>query len=91
MVEPSVSRPRARLAEVGAVALLCGVFLFLAGSHAVSTSAVYDEPTHLASGYTQWRWNDYRLNPEHPPLVKRLATLPLLWLAPLPRELDLND
>ena len=33
----------------------------------------------LPAGYSYLHWDDYRLNPEHPPLVKKLAALPLLW------------
>jgi len=54
-------------------------------------SATYDEPAHLVAGYTYLRWGDYRLNPEHPPLVKKLAALPLLWLEPWPESFDIND
>lgn len=73
-----------RKAEVIAAVGLCLAYVFLAVIHAGSTSATFDEPTHLASGYSYWRWHDYRLNPEHPPLVKRLASLPLLAMDPFP-------
>ena len=33
---------------------------------------------HIFSGYMMWHSGDYGLNPEHPPLVKLVATLPLL-------------
>src|SRR6266446_2414302 len=47
----------------------------------------YDEATHLAAGYSYLTTGDYRLNPEHPPLSKLLAALPLLFLKPhLPVE-----
>jgi len=45
-------------------------------------SATSDEPIHLASGYSYWRTRDFRLNPEHPPLAKLIAALPLLLLKP---------
>lgn len=73
------------------VLILVGCFALLALSHACTTSAVYDEPPHIASGYAAWRWNDYRFNPEHPPLIKRIAALPLIPLAPLPEEFDPFD
>lgn len=38
-----------------------------------------DEGTHLASGYSYWKTQDFRLNREHPPLVKLIASLPLLF------------
>ncbi len=34
-----------------------------------------DEPYHIAAGASYLRWGDYRLNPEHPPLVKLVAGL----------------
>lgn len=40
-------------------------------------SAIVDEVAHIPAGYTYDKDHDYRLNPEHPPLVKSLAALPL--------------
>ena len=45
-------------------------------------SATSDEVAHLPAGYTYWTTRDFRLNPEHPPLAKLLAALPLLALKP---------
>jgi hypothetical protein len=50
-------------------------------------SQTYDEAVHLAAGYSYLTTGDYRLNPEHPPLSKMLAAVPLLFLKPhLPEE-----
>jgi 4-amino-4-deoxy-L-arabinose transferase-like glycosyltransferase len=50
-------------------------------------SLTWDEDDHMFAGYMMWKTGDYGLNPEHPPLVKLLATLPLLgekmWIPPL--------
>ena len=50
-------------------------------------SLTWDEDNHMFAGYMMWHTGDYGLNPEHPPLVKLLATLPLLgqnlWIPPL--------
>lgn len=50
-------------------------------------SLTWDEDDHMFAGYEMWKAGDYGLNPEHPPLVKLLATLPLLgekmWVPPL--------
>jgi hypothetical protein len=50
-------------------------------------SLTWDEDDHMFAGYMMWKTGDYGLNPEHPPLVKLLATLPLLgdklWLPPI--------
>ena len=44
-------------------------------------SQTWDEANHIFTGYRTWTNADYGLNPEHPPLLKLVATLPLL---PLP-------
>ena len=50
-------------------------------------SLTFDEGDHMYAGYMMWHAGDYGMNPEHPPLVKLLAALPLLgtdmWLPPL--------
>src|SRR5687767_15220153 len=51
-------------------------------SSAVQESQTLDEALHLAAGYSYWTTGDFRLNPEHPPLAKLLAALPLLALQP---------
>ena len=43
-------------------------------------SVTRDELAHIVAGYSYLTQQDYRLNPEHPPLVKDLAALPLLFL-----------
>ena len=44
------------------------------------SSQTSDEAAHLSAGYSYLRTADFRLNPEHPPLIKELAALPLLPL-----------
>jgi hypothetical protein len=50
-------------------------------------SLTFDEDNHMFAGYMMWKTGDYGLNPEHPPLVKLLATVPVLhgnlWIPPL--------
>jgi hypothetical protein len=50
-------------------------------------SLTWDEEAHMYAGYRMWKNGDFGLNPEHPPLVKLLATLPVLsgklWVPPL--------
>ncbi len=41
-------------------------------------SGTTDEVAHIPSGYAYDKYQDYRLNPEHPPLAKALAGLPLV-------------
>jgi dolichyl-phosphate-mannose-protein mannosyltransferase/tetratricopeptide repeat protein len=45
-------------------------------------SQTWDEGNHIFAGYRSWTHADFGLNPEHPPLVKLLATVPLLSLHP---------
>jgi hypothetical protein len=49
-------------------------------------SLTFDEDDHIFAGYMMFHTGDYGLNPEHPPLVKLLAALPLLgrslWTPP---------
>ena len=54
-------------------------------------SLTFDEGNHIFAGYMMWHTGDYGLNPEHPPLVKLVATLPLLleklWVPPLQQRM----
>jgi hypothetical protein len=43
-------------------------------------SPSWDEGDHIYAGYMNWMRGEYTLNPEHPPLVKLVATLPLVPL-----------
>ena len=45
-------------------------------------SQTWDEGNHIYAGYRSWTHGDFGLNPEHPPLVKLFATVPLLWSQP---------
>ncbi len=60
-------------------------FLIIAASFALmlnasfQESATMDELAHIPAGYGYVKYLDFRLNPEHPPLVKALAALPLLF------------
>jgi dolichyl-phosphate-mannose-protein mannosyltransferase len=45
-------------------------------------SATNDEAVHLVAGFSYWKTRDFRLNPEHPPLAKLVAALPLLLFGP---------
>lgn len=65
------------------VSTLAGfVVLFIAltvGSY-VRESATWDEPQHLTTGYVALTRGDYRIDPEHPPLLRLWAAAPLLAL-----------
>jgi hypothetical protein len=58
---------------------LLGLMGVLAVLSMKDDSATNDEIAHIAAGYSYLTQQDYRLNPEHPPLVKDLAAAPLLF------------
>jgi len=64
----------------GAVVLLLLVMVVEVGLSTRQESPSWDEGDHIFAGYMNWKHDDYSLNPEHPPLVKLVATLPLLGL-----------
>jgi hypothetical protein len=43
-------------------------------------TATFDEVAHIPAGYSYLTQNDMRLNAEHPPLMKDISALPLLFL-----------
>lgn len=55
------------------------VLLLFAVLHTVWATSLdsftIDEPYHITAGATYLRWHDYRINPEHPPLVKLAVAL----------------
>jgi dolichyl-phosphate-mannose--protein O-mannosyl transferase len=59
------------------VLLLFACFVFQLWLHAVRTSVTVDEPAHILAGHRHWQCGDFGINPEHPPLLKLLATIPL--------------
>jgi tetratricopeptide (TPR) repeat protein len=55
------------------------IVLFLQLAYVASQESVtWDEANHIYAGYRSWTHADFGLNPEHPPFVKLLATVPLL-------------
>lgn len=60
-----------------AVAGLAGFIVLVLGD-IVTSSPTSDETAHLVAGYSYLTQHDFRLNPEHPPLLKSFAALPLL-------------
>ncbi len=63
------------LALVGIV-IISAFFMF---QSAKEEPATMDELAHIPSGYGYAKFLDFRLNPEHPPLVKALSAIPLLF------------
>jgi len=64
---------------LGAALLLAVMGAELALS-ARQQSQTFDEAVHIFAGYRYWKNFDFGVNPEHPPLVKLVAALPLLRL-----------
>jgi 4-amino-4-deoxy-L-arabinose transferase-like glycosyltransferase len=69
---------KAEAASMG-VLLLLGISLLAAISHKSITN---DEAVHIPAGYYHLVAGNYQLNPEHPPLVKMWAAIPLLFIQP---------
>ncbi len=63
---------------LSAVVLLFVVFALELYLSVRQESQTFDEPAHMYAGYSYWLRSDFGINPEHPPLVKLVATLPLL-------------
>ena len=61
-------------------AVLLGLMLALMFASSWNDSAIIDELAHIPAGYSYVFLRDARLNPEHPPLIKDLAALPLVFL-----------
>jgi hypothetical protein len=65
----------------GIIAIALLATMFSLGFYAmVGNTAVVDEVAHIPAGYSYLHFGDYRLNPEHPPLIKDLAGLPLQFM-----------
>jgi len=62
-----------------AAGLLAAMFGLGVGSM-IGNSAIVDEVAHIPAGYSYLHYGDYRLNPEHPPLIKDLAAIPLQFM-----------
>jgi hypothetical protein len=60
------------------VVVLLALFVGLMIGSVHQQSQTFDEPNHLFAGFEYWKHGDFGRNPEHPPLVKLLAAIPLL-------------
>jgi len=69
-----------RIVLIGVSIAALTAFVALAVGDIVTSSPTSDETSHLVAGYSYLIAHDYRLNPEHPPLLKELAALPLLTM-----------
>lgn len=76
MSAPGNARRRNRVI----IALLLAACAVLALDAAGGDSITIDEPAHLLAGTSALRTGDFRLSPDHPPLGRLWAALPLLFL-----------
>src|ERR1035437_5832838 len=68
-------QPKLFIPAVALLFLIYGLEMFLS---ARLESQTFEEPAHLYAGYGYWLRGDFGINPEHPPLVKLVASLPLV-------------
>ena len=61
-------------------AILLAIMFVLAVTSVAGDSGIVDEVAHIPAGYSYLKFQDYRLNPEHPPLIKTLAAVPLIFM-----------
>ena len=73
------NQPRRSLVVAG-VCLLLLIFGLQIALTVHQESLTWDEGDHIFAGYMSWKTHDFGFNPEHPPLMKLLGTLPLLGL-----------
>ena len=84
MIDRTLARAERLLQQhhAGVVAALLGLFVVSGALSLARDSATFDETAHIPAGYTYLDRGDFRLNPEHPPLAKAWAALPL-WIGGL--------
>ncbi len=68
-----------KLTKIIAVTIIVAATV-LAVTSSWNDSIIVDEVPHIGAGYSYLEKGDMRLNPEHPPLAKDLAAIPLLFL-----------
>ena len=68
-----------KIINVLAIGLLS--LMFIVGLSSYQQDALtMDEQSHIGAGYSYLSQQDFRINPEHPPLIKDLSAVPLLFL-----------
>jgi hypothetical protein len=75
-----ISKLSKRTWTIAGVALLLAVLILQLAVSVSKESLSWDEGDHIFAGYMSWKRADFGLNPEHPPLVKMVATVPLLFM-----------
>jgi hypothetical protein len=63
-----------RFVAIALLTVLAGLLYFSVRQE----SQTFDEADHLFAGFEYWKHGDFGRNPEHPPLAKLAASLPIL-------------
>lgn len=63
------------------VGIMLGFMLVVSILNAKNDSAIFDETAHIGASYSYVSQGEIRLNPEHPPLIKDLAGIPLAFMS----------
>ena len=71
-----ITRFKYNLAAAGLLLIMFAISFFVMKGD----SGIVDEIAHIPAGYSYLEYHDYRLNPEHPPLAKLIAAVPLVFL-----------
>jgi 4-amino-4-deoxy-L-arabinose transferase-like glycosyltransferase len=82
-VRASAETPYVPLNPSLALILVILLLLILAGQSVAfiaANSQTNDEAAHIGAGYSYLLTGDFRLNPEHPPLIKEICAIPLLFM-----------
>ncbi|MDP6112027.1 MAG: glycosyltransferase family 39 protein [Planctomycetota bacterium] len=72
------SQPLSRAAETGIVAAMLIISAVLGISSMMLDGPTFDEPVYLMAGYQYLKSGNFGFNPEHPPLWKELAAIPII-------------
>ncbi|HEX3148401.1 MAG TPA: phospholipid carrier-dependent glycosyltransferase [Gemmataceae bacterium] len=75
---------------ISVCAALLAFFVARANHFAQTASQTFDEGAHLAAGVSYWHTGDFRLNQEHPPLLKLLWAIPEALRSDVRFEPDAN-
>jgi hypothetical protein len=62
------------------IGIVSAFFLIVSFLNANNDAITFDEVAHIPAGYSYLTEHDYRLNPEHPPLIKAASAIPLVFM-----------
>ncbi|HSI08236.1 MAG TPA: glycosyltransferase family 39 protein [Rariglobus sp.] len=77
-----MAKPSFRILCTALVALMLALYAWLGWSATLEKGPAFDESAHLTAGYSYWKFNDYRLQPENGNLPQRWAGLAVTPLSP---------